>query len=232
MKTPDQWYRELPPFTRYYFTAIIATTLLVTFNIVSTQLLYLDFEFITTEWQIWRLFTCFFFMGKLSFNFIFAISMLINYMGSLEKEYYSGTAGRANMLVMLTFAVVSIYLVHVFMMPLYFPTAVITLFIGYVWSRKQPMRPIAFYGFAFKAWHLPFLLLVLDLLFGNSLIPGIVGIFIGHTYHFLMDVVPKRYGWFLLRTPEFVYKMMEKQEMEQQAPYVPAFRNSAGHRLE
>ena len=45
----------------------------------------------------------------------------------------------------------------------------------YIWSRKDPYRQVVFYGFAFQAWHTPFLFLVLSMLLGANPVLDIVG---------------------------------------------------------
>jgi hypothetical protein len=49
-------------------------------------------------------------------------------------------------------------------------------------------------------------MLALDVIFGNSPVPGLLGILVGHTYYFLTAVYPRQSGGTeLLRTPKFVY---------------------------
>merc|ERR1719361_1555261 len=81
----------------------------------------------------------------------------------------------------------------------------------YIWSRKQPHRPINFWGFGFEAWHLPFVLLLFGVIMGASPVLDIMGITVGHLYHFLKDIVPHVYHVSLLNTPQFVYRIFEEQ---------------------
>lgn len=59
-----------------------------------------------------------------------------------------------------------------------------------------------------QALYLPWAMLALDVVFGNSPVPGLLGILVGHTYYFLTAVYPRQSGGTeLLRTPKFVYPL-------------------------
>ncbi len=76
MSDPAEWYRSLPPFTKGYFTASVATTLLSTLGVISPYYLYLDFDLVIGKFQLWRLLANFLFFGKFSMPFVFAIVLL------------------------------------------------------------------------------------------------------------------------------------------------------------
>jgi hypothetical protein len=161
---------------------------------------------------------------------------MVHYFRTAEQENFSGLRGRAEMLFLLAISMLAVYAFAFFWFPIYYAGPILIFVVVYVWSRKDPLRSVVVYGFTFKAWHLPFLLLLVDLLFGNPLTNGIVGIFIGHTYHFLVDVVPRRYNKTLLACPQSLYDTVEKWAQEPRvAPPPPAggFRQgSQGYSLE
>jgi Derlin-2/3 len=53
--------------------------------------------------------------------------------------------------------------------------------------------------------YLPWAMLPLDLLFGNPLMPDILGIVAGHLYYFLTVLHPLAGGRYVFRTPYLVY---------------------------
>lgn len=99
----------------------------------------------------------------------------------------------------------------------------------YVWSRKNPHQQVEFYGFAFQAWHFPFVMILVAVLLGGSPQQDIAGILAGHIYHYFADIVPRVYGVTLIRTPDFVYKLLEGKQIIQ--PVRPAWASSSGHSL-
>jgi Derlin-2/3 len=99
----------------------------------------------------------------------------------------------------------------------------------YIWSRKDPYRQVTLWGFAFAAWQYPFALLVLGILFGSNPILDILGIVIGHLYHFLVDVVPVKYGKQVIRCPQFIYDLYEHGNLHGRAT---GWQRGPGHRLD
>jgi Derlin-2/3 len=83
----------------------------------------------------------------------------------------------------------------------------------HVAARKDPYRPINFWGFSFLSWHFPFCLMFLHVLMGgmDSVILDVVGVLVGHLYFFLTDIYPKVRGINLLETPPIVVSLVEKQ---------------------
>lgn len=209
MSDPAEWYRSLPPFTKGYFTASVATTLLSTLGVISPYYLYLDFDLVIGKFQLWRLLANFLFFGKFSMPFVFAIVLLVRYFGMLENEHFSnGSAGLANLLVMVIFSLPFFWLASHYL-GIYFLGNSLVFMAMYVWSRRDPYRQVVFYGFSFMAWHTPFLFMLLGVLFGNNPIPDLVGIVIGHLYHFVVDIAPRNYNKTFLSTPKFFYELID-----------------------
>ncbi|XP_054811232.1 derlin-1.1-like [Prosopis cineraria] len=81
--------------------------------------------------------------------------------------------------------------------------------ITYVWSREFPDARINIYGVvSLKGFYLPWAMLGLDLIFGNSLKPGITGMVAGHLYYFLTVLYPLSGGKFTFKTPLWVHKIV------------------------
>jgi len=232
MATPEEWFRSLPIVTRTYFVAAIATTTLVSLGVINPYYLYLDFDLVF-KFQIWRLVTCFLFFGKFSLQFIFQIYILVRYFKYLEDGYFSGPRGTADFLVMIFFGSTIIVVIAFFWSGLFFPGPALVFMTLYVWSRKDPHAAVMVYGFRFEAWHFPFVLLVFSVLIGSSPVLDVVGIIVGHAYHFLIDIVPQEYGKRPIYTPQFFYDWMEgRTNIAQAAAGRRAWQRGAGYRLD
>ncbi|KAI9191453.1 hypothetical protein LWI28_008634 [Acer negundo] len=76
----------------------------------------------------------------------------------------------------------------------------------YVWSREYPNAQINIYGLVtIQAFYLPWAMLAMDVLFGASLLPDLLGIIAGHLYYFLTVLHPLAGGRNILKTPKWVY---------------------------
>lgn len=208
-QTPEQWFKNMPTITKTYFVAAVGTTILVQLNIVDPEYLYLDFDLVFKKFQFWRLVTCFLFFGKFSLPFIFQIFILVHYFQMLEQGYFIGNRGLAEMSFMLTFVGFLMLVFSYFWGNLYFMGPALVFSVLYIWSRKDPYRPVSFWGFAFSAWQFPFAMMIFHILLGASPLLDGVGIVLGHVYHFLMDIVPANYGVQVLKTPQLFYNLFE-----------------------
>lgn len=76
MTTIDAWFKSLPPFTKYYFCASVLTSTVITFKLLSSYLLILDFPSVIHELEIWRPLTCFIFFGGWSISVLISMAIL------------------------------------------------------------------------------------------------------------------------------------------------------------
>lgn len=56
-----------------------------------------------------------------------------------------------------------------------------------------------------QGFYLPWAMLALELIFGNPLLPAILGMVAGHLYYFLTVLHPLAGGKYIFKTPLFVY---------------------------
>jgi len=239
--SPEEWYKNLPPLTKIYWTTAVVLTILSTMGVLSYIYLLLEFGLVFDKFQIWRLFTNFFFFGNFSMGFIFQVVLLVRYVGMLEEKFGRDVHGTAAMLTMLSFGIVTTWLLAYFVLPVAFfygPTIVFMCI--YVWSRSDPFAEVVFYGFSFKQWHTPFLFLGMGLLLGGDLVLSCVGIAIGHLYYFMTDLVPKNWGRTIIWTPEWMINFVKYVSAKIQTGAPPAVNSAApranwqqgqGHRL-
>jgi len=244
MSSPEDWFRTLPPVTKFCFCVAVSTTVLISIGLMSEYYLFMDKSFAIDKFQIWRLFSNFIFFGSFSIGFVFNIVLLVRYLNELESSYFAGIAGAADLTFVLLFGMLCMDLVAL-IWPIYFMGPSLIFFIIYVWSRKDPYRQVIFYGFTFSQWHTPFLFLGVSVLIGNSLTTDLLGIAVGHLYYFLSEVVPRVYGWTIIRTPTFLYAVFNKYlpqlagmrtnfaaPGQVQQPQRPQWMRGPGHRLD
>lgn len=158
----------------------------------------------------------------------------------LEEKFGRHVGGTADMLVMLCFGILNIWLLDRFVLPpQYFYGPSLVFMVLYVWSRSDPFAEVVFYGFSFKQWHTPFLFLLVGLLLGGNPILDLLGIALGHAYYFLTDIVPRNYARTLIWTPPFMVDFVKwsAAKWAGEAPAVnsaaprPNWQQGAGHRL-
>lgn len=205
----EQWYHNMPRITKMWFQGVALMTVLVTAKMVSPYALILNFEAVISQFQIWRLLSCFLFFGGISFNLLIQVFMLVRYTSELETNYYPGNRGSAELTYLLGIAAVMMLVIS-YIFPYFFilgPS--MQMVILYIWSRKQPDAPVSVYGFLFQAWHMPFVMLALTLLMGGNVYGDLLGIFVGHSLHFAQDLMPGLYGIRPITCPQFLYDSFE-----------------------
>ncbi|KAK9099205.1 hypothetical protein Syun_026250 [Stephania yunnanensis] len=122
----------------------------------------------------------------------------------LEKGPFEGrTADFLWMMIFGGFSLLALSIIPVLWSPFLGVSLVFMLL--YVWSREFPNAQINLYGLVtLKAFYFPWAMLVLDVLFGQSLVPDLLGIVAGHLYYFLTVLHPLAGGKNILRTPNWV----------------------------
>lgn len=72
----ESWYKGLPPVTRALGTGWAGTVIGMSLGFVPIRQLYLDWELVLKQFNVWRLFTNFLVIGKLSFGTLIKLVML------------------------------------------------------------------------------------------------------------------------------------------------------------
>ncbi|KAI9299226.1 putative Der1-like family [Neoconidiobolus thromboides FSU 785] len=212
-----QWFFDIPVVTRLYFTTTLLLTASISLNLLSYFQIYLNYKLVFEEFQIWRLFTNFFYFGKLDMEWFFYMFFFINYSRMLEEgSFYGRTADFCFMLIYFA----SSFLVIGPFLKVPFLSTLLTFALTYVWSRKSPDVQLAFLGlFTFHAPYLPFVLVSMSAIFQKQ-IPylHLISMFVGHVYYFLDDVWPSQpssRGVRYLAAPRFVKVLFEQQNQQQ-----------------
>ncbi|XP_021894932.1 derlin-1 isoform X2 [Carica papaya] len=208
MSTPAEFYNSLPPITKAYGTACLLTTIVCQLGIVHPLYIALIYEDVFSHFQVWRLITNFFFLGKFSINFGIRLLMIARYGVQLEKGPFERRT--ADFLWMMIFG--SLSLLALSAIPIFrsgFLGISLVFMLLYIWSREFPDGQINIYGLVrLKAFYLPWAMLALDVIFGSPLLPDLLGIIAGHLYYFLTVLHPLATGKNFLKTPRFMYPLI------------------------
>ncbi|XP_057765218.1 derlin-1 isoform X2 [Salvia miltiorrhiza] len=207
MSSPAEFYQSLPPITKAYGTACLVVTVVCQIGLLSpADIAY----FSILDWQVWRLITNFFFLGKFSINFGIRLLMIARYGVQLENGPFQRRT--ADFLWMMLFGALSLLvlsIIPIFSSPFLGISLVFMLL--YLWSREFPNANINLYGLVtLKAFYLPWAMLCLDVIFGSPIVPDLLGIIAGHLYYFLTVLHPLAGGKNILKTPAFIHKQVMK----------------------
>lgn len=173
--------------------------------------------------SVWRLITNFLFFGAFGIPWLFNMYFLLRHSSLLEETSFRGRT--ADFLFLYVFGVISLLFVDWFLWftaflptpPILFLGPSLSFMIVYVWSRRNPHVRMSFLAlFTFNAPYLPYVIIGIELLMGQSMsVFDILGILIGHLYFFLEDVYPKYSGRRLLKTPPFLKTLLDQAERDQ-----------------
>ncbi|KAK4837501.1 hypothetical protein QYF36_005986 [Acer negundo] len=205
MSTPAEYYRSLPPVSKFYGVTCLLTTTAYYLQLYHPWYIALSYEDVIKRFQVWRLVTNFFFLGGFSFRFAIRIIMIAKYGVSLERgPFDKRTADFVWMLIFGAFSLLVLTVIPLLWTP--FMGSSLVFMILYVWGREFPNARINIYGVvSLKGFYLPWATLALDLIFGYPLKPGILGIVAGHLYYFLTVLHPLASGKYIFKTPLWVY---------------------------
>lgn len=118
-RTPEAWFRSLPPLTRFILTVTFVLTLAATFRIFSPATIVLDWNLILSrKLQLWRLVTDYFFIGPFSFQWLMHSYLLVTFSTKLElNEMFTVSPGAY-----LSFLFFQIISLDILSLLLYWPT--------------------------------------------------------------------------------------------------------------
>ncbi|EDW97306.1 derlin-2 [Drosophila yakuba] len=209
MNALRQFYLEIPVVTRAYTTVCVLTTLAVHLDLVSPLQLYFNPTLIVRKFQIWRLATTFLYFGTIGISFFFNMVFTYRYCRMLEDGSFRGRS--SDFVMMFIFGGVLMTFFGIFVNLLFLGQA-FTLMLVYVWSRRNPLVPMNFFGVLnFQAPYLPWVLLCCSMILGNTVWVDVIGMGVGHIYYVLEDVYPTlSNGYRLIKTPYFLKRLFNE----------------------
>ncbi|XP_017469298.1 PREDICTED: derlin-1-like [Rhagoletis zephyria] len=194
MTDPGQWYKQLPRLTRYWLTATVVLSLLTRFDILPLESGYLSRDAVWGRLQLWRCVTALFVYPLTSatgFHFLINCYFISRYIAQLEKEQFGRSL--ADYLYMLLIVAV---LAHIggMLFNVYFLMDLLVVSTTNIWCQLNKDVIVNFwFGTRFKAVYLPWVLVIMELVFQGS-IASLIGTFIGHFYYFFKFQYPQEFG--------------------------------------
>lgn len=202
---PKEWLEALPPITRAWFLASILTTCVTSFGFMQPHRVVWFWPMLYHKFEVWRLVTPFVFFGTFSFVFLINMYILVQYSQNYEASPYNtgGGGGPADYCWMLILGMAMLLAMSTFL-NISAPASGLTFMVMYVWSRRNLDTQVNVYGLSMKAVYLPWALLALNMIIGNSITVPLMGVAAGHTYYFCVDPLPLHVGRDVVRTPSFL----------------------------
>mmetsp|Transcript_13842 Transcript_13842/g.22583 ORF Transcript_13842/g.22583 Transcript_13842/m.22583 type:complete len:242 (+) Transcript_13842:70-795(+) len=230
MSSPQEMWEALPPVTKCWLGASIASSAFSTLGMVSPYKLVLIYPLVFNNYELWRLLTNFCFFGNFSFNTLIQFFILARFSGSVEVDPYQtstvgGTADYVfSLLVMATIDLVIAWLFGYMLM-----SKSLIFSVLYLWSKRNPDAPTTIWWFKFKGSQLPWALIAFSVLTGGDPMGDIIGVVVGHVFYFCVEVVPLSNGTRVLRTPEWLIRFVHNLTGQQYVPPAGQPSNPARH---
>ncbi|EFJ23511.1 hypothetical protein SELMODRAFT_266761 [Selaginella moellendorffii] len=220
MSSPAEFYHSLPPIIKFYGTTCLLLTTVERLGLVSGMLLYFSPELAFKKLQLWRAVTNFFFLGTFSMNFAIQLIMLARYGVQLERSFVS-TGQFVWMMVVSALTLLGIATVFP-SLNFWFMGSVLVFMLVYLWSREFPNASVSMLGLVtIQGFYVPWAMLFINTMFGGSFLHDLLGIVMGHLYHFLTVLYPRSGGRDFLRAPRFVHKLLAKYGIIHSVPRQP-----------
>jgi Derlin-2/3 len=217
---------QIPPFTRVWGIGILVASLLVAFHVVSAMDLVFYAPFVLRG-QVWRLFTSAFFMGDLQINLIIQVFFSLMFIKNLEQQLYSRRLSAMIFIGILLLIIIQI--LSSLLTSLSICDSLLHAF-AFIYSKLFTGANVNFLMiFTIPIQYYPFLQLLMPLLMGGSIIPGLIGIVAGHLVFYLLFVLPLLIQRPILRTPRALVRACGEEEGQQ--PQEQARYGGQGRRL-
>ena len=166
--SPEEWFRSLPPITRWYFATVLLLTAAASFGVINPAQLTLDLPRLWQKFEVWRIPTSFAFFGGFSFPFLIQLYMLVQYSERYEASPFNTGGGgtTADYAWMLAFGAMVMMALALVMPGLVLFGPSMVFMILYMWARKNPESPASMFGFQLQAFYLPWALVAFHILIG------------------------------------------------------------------
>ena len=214
----NDFYFKIPPITRYYLSGVFITALIATYFKPLQMIIYyifLDYDLVFQNFQIWRLFTNILFIGGFSTSFLFFVIMIYMHFRNVEQNSIVLRV-YAKFIMMIFYLLCFLNILNIFSYKIFgfkpgFTLAqqLLLAFI-YIDSKREPQKMINLYFIPMKNAIYPYALIVFNIVSGAGIYDNIIGIIAGNIYFVLMDVLPQSKNLNLLKTPKFLVDLLEK----------------------
>eukprot|EP01133_Synstelium_polycarpum_P004242 gene4242-4949_t len=165
MDEVSRWWASVPPVTKVLFAGMGLLTIGANFGLVSFYTLFLDYGLIFKNFEIWRIVTPVFFMGKLGFSFLMQMMFLLNHSTYLERGNFAGRTADYIYMVLVS-SLLLLFIAYFLSFSIVSHGLIMTII--YVWSRMNPTGEVSFFfGLKFKAIYLPWVMMLFTILMGG-----------------------------------------------------------------
>ena len=212
------FYFRIPPITRYYLTCVFITATIATYIKPLQMVIYyifLDYQLVFNNYQIWRLFTNILFVGGFSSSFLFFLIMIYLRFKEVEQNAIVLRV-YAKFIMMLFYLLLFLNIINICsykifdIKPGFTLAQQLLLAFIYIDSKREPQKTINLYFLPIKNALYPYALIVFNIVSGQGIYDNIVGIIAGNVYYFLEDVLPVQKNIKILKTPKFLVDLLEK----------------------
>eukprot|EP01083_Nonionella_stella_P074564 202320_1 len=152
---PQEWYDSLPIITKNWSTLAVGTTILTNFDIIPIRKLFWSYADLSENFEIWRIFTPFLWLGPFKFDTVITIFMLYQYSKNYEAGVVfntGGGGGTADYAYMLLLGAMAILATGVLFGLGVFFGGTLVYYVLYVWSKRNPTAPAAIWGIPMKVY--------------------------------------------------------------------------------
>ncbi|KAJ6228009.1 derlin-1 [Anaeramoeba flamelloides] len=202
------WREFFPPVTRWWVTSILVTLLLGVLGIVPPKYMVYTPTLAFKHFQIWRIVTCFLFIGLPSFPFFLTMIFLITYSKSLENFSYQGNPAEYLWMLIVCGAV---FLIVAPLLNIIMLGDMLAALVCYIYCRRNPDKQVSLYGLLqIQLKYFPFVSLALRMLMGRGVIGFGAAMLVGHLYWLLADDLPKKNNQVYIKTPQFLVNLVNK----------------------
>ncbi|KAG0439931.1 Derlin-1.2 [Dictyocoela muelleri] len=180
-------YKQTPPVTRIYSTILIITSLLIYIN--PDIAMYLSYStYHLKKLQLWRILTCFFYFGPMTFDNILHILFFCRYSKYLEEGFVNSKEYLNMMIIVSTILFIIANFLNLSVLG---PSLAST--ITYIWTKRNSTAQVIIFGcIVFPAFYMPFIFPIMNLISDNRIpVDEILGIIVGHTYYFFKFIAPR-----------------------------------------
>ena len=207
-------FNESPKITKILIISSFSISILVWTNLISAYDIYLNYSLIIKRFQIWRIFTSFFYFGEFNLSLVFNMYIFFRDSKILEKKIFHGNC--ADYLYFIIYCMVFLLIIGIFAKPIFLSSS-LNFAVMYYWGRKCKTNDVLFMGvFTFRAPYLSIFYLLISFLLGYDYANLIYGIIVGHVYFFIKEILPRiksLNGLKLLETPNAIVKLCEALDL-------------------
>lgn len=218
IESPEDFFNQLPTITKYWLISALVSAAVVSFGVVSYTQICFYWPLIWQKFEVWRLITNFSFFGKFSFGYLFKLMMLVSFSWGYESDPFptrtdAGAGGRSgDFAFMILVGAVLLWIIAYFVGTLFLSDPLLHMVI-YMWSKRHPDQNVTLlFGMKCRGLYLPFVLAGLSLVIGKDISPNVIGSLVGHLYYFIIQLAPATYGKCFLTCPDFLYRLMESYD--------------------